>query len=117
MHYAWVAASVEICLRKQVLSYKHHEAVAPLSPGEQGLFQDPPVIRRQLFLENLRRHRGELLGTGTEIFGDTKIDERRNIRKSRSCRTTDFSSSRPRTRFSLFMAGNSIPYWALTLRP
>ena len=35
MHYAWVAAKIEICLRKQILSYKHHEAVAPLSPAEQ----------------------------------------------------------------------------------
>jgi len=35
MHYAWVAGAVETCLRKQVLSYKHHEVVAPLPPPEQ----------------------------------------------------------------------------------
>ena len=35
MHYAWVAGAVETCLRKQVLSYKHHEVVAPLSPTDQ----------------------------------------------------------------------------------
>jgi hypothetical protein len=34
-HYAWVAASLEMCLRKHNLSYKHHEVVAPLPPTEQ----------------------------------------------------------------------------------
>ena len=43
MHYAWVAGAVETCLRKQVLSYKHHEAVAPLPPAEQALWLDKAV--------------------------------------------------------------------------
>jgi len=34
-NYAWVATKVEISLRKDLLSYKHHEAVAPLAPPEQ----------------------------------------------------------------------------------
>jgi hypothetical protein len=34
-HYAWVARSIEPCFRKHNLSYKHHEAVAPLEPSQQ----------------------------------------------------------------------------------
>jgi hypothetical protein len=35
MNYAWVAGKVEISLRKEILTYKHHEVVAPLPPPEQ----------------------------------------------------------------------------------
>lgn len=36
MNYAWVARRVDKALRKEIdLSYKHHEAVAPLEPREQ----------------------------------------------------------------------------------
>jgi hypothetical protein len=34
-HYAWVARSVKSVYRKHNLSYKHHEAVAPLQPKDQ----------------------------------------------------------------------------------
>jgi hypothetical protein len=34
-NYAWVARSVEMSLRKDILSYKHHEVVAPLNSAGQ----------------------------------------------------------------------------------
>jgi hypothetical protein len=33
--YAWVARSVEKYLRKDLLTYKHHQEVAPLGDDEQ----------------------------------------------------------------------------------
>jgi N6-adenosine-specific RNA methylase IME4 len=34
-HYGWIARSIETCNRLQVLSFKHHEHVASLSPAQQ----------------------------------------------------------------------------------
>jgi N6-adenosine-specific RNA methylase IME4 len=34
-HYGWIARSIETCNRLQVLSFKHHEYVAPFSPAQQ----------------------------------------------------------------------------------
>src|SRR5262245_45640728 len=43
-HYAWVARSVPEILRKHILSYKHHEAVAPLeTTAEQTKWLDEAV--------------------------------------------------------------------------
>src|SRR5262249_22032328 len=42
-HYAWVARSV--CLRKHI-SYKHHEAVAPLDPKDQAKWLDEAIANK-----------------------------------------------------------------------
>jgi len=59
MNYAWVCSSVQISLRKEILTYKHHEVVAPLEPPEQQRWLDEAIENKwsvhQLRVP-LRRH-------------------------------------------------------------
>jgi hypothetical protein len=54
MNYAWVARSVETSLRKESLSYKHHEAVAPLEPSQQKEWLEL-AEKEELSVSDLRR--------------------------------------------------------------
>src|SRR5215467_9783819 len=68
-HYAWVARAIPNCLRKQQLSYKHHEAVAPLvMDTEKEIWLTKSVehgwttreLREQLIIGGVRKRKAEL---------------------------------------------------------
>ena len=45
-HFSWVARSVSPCLRKQLLSYHHHEVIAKLEPADQAQWLDKAIAEQ-----------------------------------------------------------------------